>query len=322
MPTSGDKPRIVFFGSGSVAAQSLELLTKSFSIEAVVTKPKPSHHRGDFPAVTVAEKHDLPIIYVRDKKETSEKIVTRQFESKVGVLIDFGIIVAQDVIDTFPLGIINSHFSLLPELRGADPITFAILSGQVRTGVSLMRLVPAMDEGDILAFGVQELGSDVTTPQLTEQLIRLSYSLLEHEIPRYLDGAQLFDQSEINTMVSDFAYPTVPTYTRKLTKADGVLDLSKSAAQLEREIRAYAGWPGSRTTIADRDVVITAAHVSTGDINVNDVDVTAFVANKRLYLRAKDDLLVVDRLKPAGKPEMSASAFLAGHSQKLPTLGF
>src|SRR4051812_40975768 len=132
-----EKPSIVFFGSGPVAARSLELLAEHCTIEAVITKPHPAHHKEPFPVLQVAEKLGAKVFTPVGKAEVSELFKTRPVTSKLGIVIDYGFIINQDVIDYFPLGIVNSHFSILPELRGADPITFAILSGQEMTGVSL-----------------------------------------------------------------------------------------------------------------------------------------------------------------------------------------
>ena len=311
---ANQKPSIVFFVSGPVAAASLELLADSFIIEAVVTKPRPPHHHGSVPILEVAEAHAFRIIEVSSKKEVSDKITAGQFESDVAILIDFGIIVSQDVIDAFPFGIVNSHFSLLPEWRGADPITFAILSGQERTGVSLMLLVEAMDEGPIIAFGVQELDSSFTTPRLTEKLVQLSYTLLRDELPRYLEQQNAIPQSELPNLITDFEYPSAPTYSRKLTKEDGILDFNKPAEALEREIRAYSEWPKSRCNIGDHAVIITeAAVVQMGKATPGKL----MPERKRLFIGTGEAWLEILRLKPAGKPEMSAEAFLAGYGDKL-----
>src|SRR4051812_14202772 len=136
--SNSDKPSIVFFGSGPVAAKSLELLAEYCNVEAVITKPQPEHHKEPFPVLTLAKKRDFKVFTPVGKKELSDLFETKPVTSQLGIVIDYGFIINQDVIDYFPLGIINSHFSLLPEWRGADPITFAILSGQKETGVSLM----------------------------------------------------------------------------------------------------------------------------------------------------------------------------------------
>lgn len=315
---ANQKPSIVFFGSGPVAAASLELLSESFSIEAVITKPRPPHHRGEVPVLDIASERHFLVIEVSSKKELSAKITERQWSSQLAVLIDFGIMVAQDVIDAFPLGIVNSHFSLLPEWRGADPITFAILSGQERTGVSLMLLVEAMDEGPVVAFGVQELDKSFTTPLLTEKLIQLSYTLLKDEIPRYIDNPNAIAQSELPDLITDFDYPTKPSYSRKLSKEDSILDFSKSAEVLEREIRAFIEWPKSRTTLAGIDVVVTAAHaVPSQPEGLKPGDYEYVRELKELGIVTSNGTLWIERLKPAGKPEMTIAAFLAGYGYRI-----
>jgi methionyl-tRNA formyltransferase len=294
---------IVFFGSGPVAAASLKLLAQNFPVEAVVTKPRPFHHRGEVPVIKMAESLKLPVFTVTDKKALDKLFVTRPLSSKVAVLIDFGIIVSQTVIDYFPLGIINSHFSLLPELRGADPISFSILSGQKETGVSLMLLVSGMDEGPLLAQATCTLSDTITTPELTEELVDMSYKLLEAILPEYIEGRVLpFSQD---------ASGQAPTYSRKLTKEDGYLDWTKPALQLQREIRAFAGWPKSRTSFGGIDVVMTTAHVV--DVAGPPGDTT--IIDKQPVVYCGTQALAIDRLKPAGKKEMTGEAFLAGYRQ-------
>lgn len=305
------KPPIVFFGSGPVAARSLELLLNDFDVVAIVTKPKPAHHKGDFPVIDVAEAHKINLHTVSNKRELSELIATKPFKTEVAILIDFGIIVSQDVIDYFPRGIINSHFSLLPQWRGADPITFAILSGQKKTGVSLMLLVEAMDEGPVISVGIQELDGSETTPELTDKLIYLSDALLKEQVPRYLADGKGISQDELPRMIPD--YPSEPTYSRKLTKEDGLLDFTKPAEVLEREIRAFIEWPKSRTTLAGLDVVITSAEV----LDDNGAAGQFSIAEKRLMIFCGKGALAIKQLKPAGKNEMTAEAFVAGYGSKL-----
>ena len=292
---------ITFFGSGPVAAQSLELLAQNFDIEAVITKPALAHHRGDMPVLTLAKKLDLPIRTVTDKQELEEMFATDPaLGSRVAVLIDFGIMVPDSVINYFPLGIVNSHFSLLPELRGADPITFAILNGLKETGVSLMLLVKAMDEGPLLSQTSYSLPPTITTPELTEALIEVSYAALSVILPLYMNG----DASAIPQDLSVDA-----TYSRKLTKEDGIINWSKPAAQLEREVRALLEWPKSHAKISGIDVIITKSHVE--DMSGEPGDVTT--SGKNLIVYCKEKALAIDYLKPLGKKEMPAEAFLAGY---------
>jgi len=299
--------KIVFFGSGPVAAKSLKLLARNFTVEAVVTKPRPEHHRGDVPVISAANELGLKLHTVANRKALDELIATKPFESRLGILIDFGIIVSQQVIDYFPLGIINSHFSILPELRGADPITFAILSGQQITGVSLMLLVEAMDEGPLLGYGEQPLDGTETAPQLTDRLISLSDALLQELVPSYIETQKTAPQDITGRSVS---------YSRKLTKEDGVIDWKKPAEQIEREIRAYTDWPKSRATLAGKDIVITSARVVPTE---NGEPGNSKIVGKGLLIDCGQGALAIDKLKPAGKNEMTAEAFLAGHKHLLGT---
>jgi methionyl-tRNA formyltransferase len=228
----------------------------------------------------------------------------------VGVVIDYGFIINQDVIDYFPLGIINSHFSLLPEWRGADPITFAILSGQQQTGVSLMLIVAKMDEGPLLAQAPYDITESITTPELTNDLIEVSDQMLRQILPLYLDGKiQPADQASVTMAAS----PT-PSYSRKLTKADGVIDWHKPAAQLEREVRAFIDWPKSRTRLGAHEVIISKAHVVPEvAADTKPGAVTSTAGKDGILVTTGDQTLCIDELKPIGKAAMSARAFLAGY---------
>ncbi len=303
------RPLIVFFGSGPVAARSLELLAEHADIEAVVTKPRPPHHRGDVPVLRLAERISLPVHTAENKRGLSDLFASRQFQSRIGIVIDFGIIINQDVIDAFPLGILNSHFSLLPEWRGADPITFSILSGQQRTGVSLMLINDKLDEGPLLSQATFDLPADITTPVLTEALIGLSDRSLRQILPLYLDGETIARPQEEVTIAGS----RIPTYSHKLSKEDGILDFTKSAARLEREVRAYLEWPKSRTTLGGKEVVITEAYVEAGSGTPG----TIWRAGKHFGFYTSEGILGVSRIKPAGKQTMPADAFLAGYSQLL-----
>lgn len=300
---------IVFFGSGPVAAKSLESLTRNFAIEAVVTKPRPIHHKGAVPVLDMAEKLGLSTCAVNDKQSLDDLFEGKPFDSRLGVLVDFGIIASQKVIDYFPLGIVNSHFSLLPEWRGADPITFAILSGQKKTGVSLMLLAAALDEGLLLAQTACDIPRDFTTPSLTSALIELSNESLRTIIPLWLKGEIQAAPQEAVTMAAS----TTPSYSRKLTRQDGILDWQKPAEVLEREVRAFAGWPQSRTTLGTRDVIITKAHVVKTTRSVGQL----LLRGRSLTVCTQHNGLAIDRLKPAGKAEMTVEAFLAGYRQTL-----
>lgn len=284
--------KIVFFGSGPVAKASLEaLFTAGFKIEAVITKPSPAHHKGSVPVLEFAGLYHLPVFTPANKQELSNLYHQTKFQSLVGVVVDYGLIINQDVIDAFPMGIVNSHFSLLPQWRGADPITFSVLSGQKTTGVSLMLINAALDEGLLLSQESIDLPPAITTPHLTNQLVALSNKMLVRDLPRYL-----------NNQITPYPQPNQPpTYSRKLTKEDGIIDWSKPAIQLEREVRAFQGWPKSKTNLFNRSVIVLAARVAQ---NVQDGTLVHPCGDNTF-------LEITQLVAPSGKT-MAASDFLRG----------
>ncbi len=294
----------VFFGSGPVAARSLELLLEHTPVEVVITKPRPPHHKGDVPVLALAEARGLRVITAANKAELNQRIAEESFQSRYAVLIDFGIIVSQAVIDTFELGIINSHFSLLPHLRGADPITWSIANGDETTGVSLMCVDEGLDTGTLITSRTLHLEPTDTTISLTEKLIDLSDALIQEYVPRYLAG----DITPHNQ-----PHPDRATYSRKLTKDDGRIDWNDSAVSIERKIRAFIEWPQSRARFAGLDVIITRAHVVPGAGTPS----TYHLEGNEFIVYTGDQALSIDALKPAGKKEMPIQAFLAGYRSKL-----
>jgi methionyl-tRNA formyltransferase len=295
---------LVFFGTGPVSLAALEYLSRYFEIEAIITKPDqtgPGGRAMPHPVRDWAKVHEIQLFQPVDKAALTQLVKSEHFRSQVGLVVDYGLILPESVIKAFPLGLINSHFSLLPKLRGADPITFAILQGETQTGVSIMQVVAALDEGPVLAQSRYALPADITVGELTQALSDLSNQLLVETIPKYLAG-------QLKPWPQDPAAP--PTYTKKLSKTDGVIDWTKPAAQLEREVRAYLGWPGSQATLAGASVIITAAHTADATGQPGQPSVTPA---KELCVFCGQDALIIDRLKPAGKPEMTTQAYLAGH---------
>lgn len=232
---------------------------------------------------------------------TIEKIVTGdlstldEHQSQLAVLAAYGHIIPKRVLKQFPLGIINIHPSLLPLYRGSTPIEQAILNGDQKTGVSIMKLEAGMDTGPIYKQKTIHLRGDESKQELTDILQQLGANLLSDVLPQIASGLQKPRAQ---------SHPDRATYTQLITKNQGSLNVSKPAAQLEREIRAFAGWPGSRIKLGTIDIIVTKAHVSHDETP--------------LSLRCADGRwLAIDCLKPAGKKEMPVQAFLAGYKDRI-----
>lgn len=296
--------KTTFFGSGPVAAESLKKLVEWQDVTAVVTKQTPPHHKESAPVEELAKDLRLPIFYAANKKDLDNLLDNPDFKvTEFGIVIDFGVIISQKVIDKYKFGIINSHFSLLPQWRGADPISYSILSGQQQTGVSIMLIDKGMDTGPLLSLESLDIYEEDTNVTLTSKLIDLSDKLLATTITRYLKGQiKPTDQPKI-----------IATYSSMLNKTYGLITPDKTASELAREIRAYAGWPNSRLLYKDLWITVTRAKQSSSKIVLGSLE----IIEGSLYYGCKNGSLEIIELKPAGKKNMSATAFINGYAHIL-----
>lgn len=284
---------LVFFGSGPVAAASLTNLVKNFEVEAVVTKPQPVHHKEEPPVIHLANKYKLPLFFASTKDDLKKLFNDNRFFSQAGVVVDYGVIIPEQVIETFRKGIVNSHFSLLPQWRGADPITFSLLSGQKQTGVSLMLIDIGLDTGEIIAQATYDIDEGENILSLTKNLVELSNRTINEILPLYLeDKIQPAPQDVEQT----------PTYSRQLAKSDGMIDWhKKSAEQIERETRAFLGWPKSTAEVHGQKIIITKARVAS---SASDGD---------LVMKCSPGWLEIRQLVGPSGRTMSGADFIRGY---------
>ena len=293
---------IVFFGTDEFSAASLrELIAKGFTIGAVVTKPDSQKGRGR--ALTksivkqIAEANNIPVwqpLRVDALAEHIEKL-TVHGNKPIGVLVSYGRIISQPIIDLFEPGIVNVHPSLLPLYRGPSPIESAILHGDTETGVTIMQLSKAMDAGPIYSQVTVPLLDIETAPELETQLAELGAQELSLTLPAIINGT-------VKPTPQD---DSVATYCQLLTKQDSHLDTSLlTAEQAERRVRAYLAFPKSKVTVSGHQIVITKAHVT--NTHASPLDIPC----------ADGRFLSIDELiGPSGK-SMNAAAFLNGYAGK------
>ncbi len=303
--------RLIFFGNERLAtavsttAPTLRaLISAGYEIEAVVASHSDSVSRQKkaLEIGPVAQAHHIPVILPGNKISLFDKL--KHYRADAAVLVAYGQLIPKEVIDLFPAGIINIHPSLLPKLRGSTPIETAILDGLPETGVSLMGLAEGMDAGPVFAQSKLKLSGSETKQQLAGRLLEKGRDLLLAELPKILAGqVKAVSQNEKDA-----------TYTKKINKADGILNWRKPTKQLEREVRAYAGWPKSTANIFGYEVIITKAHISPVKLDTGKPGTVESLDNQ-ILVRAADGYLCVDNLKPAGKAEMTAAEFIRGYKK-------
>jgi methionyl-tRNA formyltransferase len=251
--------RLVFLGNERLAtgvttdAPVLRSLVKAgYEIAAVVISHTEgiSRQRRGLEIVEVAHAYHIPVL-IPDKLPDIEEQLAK-YHAEAGILIAFGKIIPRTIIDLFPRGIINIHPSLLPKLRGPTPVETAILDGENETGVSLMSVSAKMDAGPVYLQSKLQLDGSETKPELAKKLLRQGSKMLLDNLDYILDGT-------LEPIPQD---PAEATYSKLLNKSDGLIDFSEPAEIIERKVRAFLGFPRTRASLFNQEVIITQARVA------------------------------------------------------------
>jgi len=301
---SSDQFRIVFMGTPVAAAATLDtLLGGPDPVVGVVTQPDRPVGRGQktvpSPVRVVAQDHGIPVLTPQKMTDPLLLEQLRDWAPDLMVVVAYGRILPQIILDLPPLGCVNVHYSLLPKYRGAAPMQWALLSGDSVTGVTTMLLVAKMDAGPLLLQETVPVDPRDTTPSLQEKLVPVGAQLLLKTIEGLKAG------SVASTAQDEEAV----SFAAILKKEDGLIDWSQSAQEIDRRIRAFTPWPSAFTHYEGKLVKIHDARPV--DTSATDAPGTIVKAQgKDLWIVTGDGVLSVDALQLAGKNRMSTEVFL------------
>jgi methionyl-tRNA formyltransferase len=300
--------RILFAGSPDFAVPSLVAVHRAFPITAVLTNPDRPVGRGNRPVATPVKREalalDLPVLQPRSlDAQFLEQL--RAYDPEILVVVAFGRIFSREFLEFFPKGGINLHASLLPKYRGPSPVTAVILSGENQTGVTVQKLAPKMDAGDILGTRTLPLTGEETTDSLSAILADLGAELL----PGVLEE---LEQDRVRPVAQD---ESRASYCRLVRKEDGQIDWSADTGKIQRMIRAYDPWPRAFTTWEGQRLNLLA-----GGVYPERVDTTGKPQGLVLEIDNRYGILVntgagvlyVSRLQLQAKKPLDWRSFLNG----------
>ena len=303
------KTRIVFMGSPEFSAPTLKALHEAFEVCAVYTQPPRKSGRGMKTRPTaigeLATHIGLPCFWPERLRGNIEEIERlKAFKADIFVVIAYGLILPQSVLDIPPLGCINGHASLLPRWRGAAPIQRAIEAGDRQTGISIMQMEAGLDTGPVLMEQAIELATNVQAGQLHDRLTGLTAEMMIEAVNALTSGqAILTPQKEEGV-----------TYAHKITNAETCLSFDMPAEILARKISAFSPFPAASVeTISGRLKLLAAIHLEGEKHQSAPGHFLGRGTNEGIKIACADQsILEITRLKPAGKQTMSGHAFLNG----------
>jgi methionyl-tRNA formyltransferase len=294
--------KVIFAGTPVFAAQALQaIIAAGHEVALVLTQPDRPAGRGmvlqPSPVKQLALDNGIEVFQPATLKEAEAQQRVAAVDAEVMVVAAYGLILPQAVLDMPYFGCLNIHASLLPRWRGAAPIQRALLAGDAETGVCIMQMEAGLDTGPVLLRGAFPIADADTTSSLHDRLAALGASLIVDALARLPLPAE--PQPEMGV-----------TYAHKIEKAEAMIDWRRTAAELERHIRAFNPFPGAQAVFAGQTVKLWAA-TPVGDRG--EPGCILAVERQRIVVACGGGALAVTELQKAGGKRLPVQQFLAGH---------
>jgi methionyl-tRNA formyltransferase len=303
--------RIVFFGTPAFAVPTLAaLLDSPHDLVGVVTQPDKPRGRGqrvsEGPVKALARSRNLTVVQPPRLARELFEAAFADLGAELGVVAAYGKLLPEWLLQSPRLGLINVHASLLPRYRGAAPIHRAVMNGDTETGVTIMRVVTALDAGPMLAKAHRPIGPDESSETVERELAVMGAGLL----------VQTVDALAAGTAVEIPQDDTRASYAPRLTKEEGLLDFTRPALDVHNRIRGLRPWPGAYTFRDGRRLGVVRARLSSHPVQTAQPGTCIDATADGLTIACGDGLAIdVLQLQPEGRRVMTAGEYLAGHGR-------
>jgi methionyl-tRNA formyltransferase len=290
--------RLVFMGTPDFSVPVLDALaTAGHEVAAVYTQPPRPAGRGKkdrpSPVHARAAALGLPVRHPRSLRDGAAQAEFASLGAEVAVVVAYGLILPQPVLDAPERGCLNIHASLLPRWRGAAPIQRAIMAGDAETGICIMQMESGLDTGPVLLRRAIPLQDGETAGEVHDRLAALGAEAITETLAR------------LGTLVPEPQPEEGVTYAAKIDKSEAQLDWTRSASHVDRQIRGLSPFPGAWTTISGKRVKLIRSRVAAGEGPPGTV-------LDGLTIACGQGAVEVTELQPEGRPRMPAEAFLRG----------
>jgi len=303
--------KIIFFGTSEFGVPALEVLLNSrHEVASAVTQPRKQKGRGlkllPTPIEAYARKHNLKLLQFEDVNSKEAVDALRSEGAEICVIAAFGQILSRELLTIPGFYFINIHASLLPHYRGAAPIQRAIINGDTRTGITIMRVSEPLDSGDIITQQEIEISGDEDSLSLSRRLSVIGSQLLVKVLDSIESGNVEFRPQD----------ESKATYAAKIRKEDGLIDWNRGALSIRDKVRGCYPWPSGYTYLDGKllkilDVDIAAEVEGAKPGSIIDAD------EQGILVACKKSAILIKRLQLEGKRELAAAEFLRGRPIKI-----
>lgn len=304
--------RTVFMGTPEFSVPCLAKLLEISDVVAVVTQPDKPRGRGQkltpSPVKAFAVEHGIPV-YQPVKIKTPEFVkVLEDLQPDLMVVVAFGQILSQQILDIPPYGCVNVHASLLPRYRGAAPMQWSIINGETVTGVTTMFMDAGLDTGDMLLKTEVPIAAEMTAEELHDALMAAGADLLARTLAKIADGT-------IERKRQDDA---LSNYAPMLSKETGHIDWMKSAQEIHDLVRGLNSWPGAYSVLQGQMFKLWRTRVAVTTVKAEPGEVVA-LTKQGFLVGTGDGMIEVLELQAPSKKKMAASDYVRGHGIVLHT---
>ena len=304
--------RVVFMGTPDFSVETLEeIITAEHEVVGVVTQPdKPRGRSGQMQATPVKEvalRHDLPVYQPVRVKEAEFVETLRMMNPDIIVVVAFGQIISQEILDLPKYGCINVHASLLPKYRGAAPIQWAIIDGEEKTGITIMQMDAGLDTGDMIATTEIEIGKDETGGSLFDKLSEA--------------GAKLLVKTLADIEAGNITHTPQPKdsptpYAKMIKKQMGQIDWNEEGEVIERLVRGLNPWPSAYTSIEGKTLKLWQTLLSEEESEYK-AGMIVKIDSSTIWVQTGKGILGIIELQLEGKKRMRTTDFLRGFEIKV-----
>ena len=300
--------RTVFMGTPGFALDTLHgLIDIGLDLVGVYTQPDRPKGRGKKlaapPIKELAQQQGIPVFQPARLRAPEVVAELQALAPDLIVVVAYGQILPQAVLDIPRFGCINVHASLLPKYRGAAPINKAVVDGETETGVTTMQMDVGLDTGDMLVKKTLTIGPDETAGELHDRLAKVGREAMDETIVRLLDGSLVAEKQD----------DALTCYAPMMKKEDGLLDWSRSATEIHNQVRGLAPWPGAYTFLDGATLKIAGTVLSAG---TGEPGVVLSADSSGVVIACGEGAVSIAELQLPGKKRLAAADFLRG--QPLP----